>query len=1697
MLKRYIWLILFIPLQVTAQDIDHPASSLARMQEAFQVEASKPDYRKMISLMDSMMTMETAIDRKARPRLISTYAGYASLFGRSLEGQVVHHLYMHTRFPESRDTYGTILPVASQDLSTAAAAPYQAFFLDQAIVYPCKDLYELALFVLGDYDALIRLLEGGRGNLPHNLIAARYLRIMSLSLRPEETMASLDSLILQFPKTEPIPFAYLEKVRLLTEMQQYSEALELGRQTIRQFPKSPARQSLLEHVDFLTEPSLVIRMKKQVYPHAPMQVMITRRNVSRYRLEIREEKGKRIPAVRRSGLNEPVYEAVTDTLTLLQAPPAGSYRIRVKKGRTASETAFYSGTVASMFRSFRNTGYVYAADLNTGEPFTKAEVRFVKDARPSFSIDMDGFTPVDVRTGESFRLSPPAPLRAVPDTFAVPLTVHPWDFSYGYPSDKSTSAAIFTDRKLYRMQDTLFFKGIVTRYSNRRCEPETGKRYTVVLRNNASYRDTLYTVEVVTNQYGSFSGYIPPGIVRLNGEHSLTMPGASALIRVEEYTRPSFSIDLLPVKQAYAYGDTIIQDGVVGNYAGFPLDGVAVICRVYRQPMFRPLYRDPHLYPAAGEPCSTDTLLTGSDGWFRAAIPAGKNDEDNPRGEWLQVHFSATDPSGETWQQQTFLPVSNHRYTVHTRLGSAGTEARDRILVKEKGPFLALEVKNSTGHDQEVSGTYTLSRNRVIQYSGTFTGKETSLPSWSAMESGQWELSLDLAGAPPHKETFWLVSMQDTVSPADTAAFFCPLDTTDPSFLLGTVDRQLFALAEWYVADSLLKKYHIVLQPGMRTFSFGEAVHESYPLELRLIAIRDGIFHEFRHRWEEPPGLEPAIQFVSLRKVAGPYSRETFGLKLPAMEKAEVLVSIFNKSTDRFQPNSFSYQPARAPYVSIPYIRHHFMQATTGYAGGTKGPVMYRATSPYMVQGNNKAAGEEMAQARTDDSHENAMAEALSPAQQEETPVVRSDFEETLAFLPHLVPDSTGYVPVAFRTNGLLSTFRILVLAHTSDGKSIPADEILTVRKEVMALPYFPTYVRSGDSISLTWRVVNLTPDTLQGKAYLKAGDKDKACQPATLLPSARLLFRQDFQAPRVRTLHVPLLTLTAGFESPSLSDAETHTIPVLSMMEQVTRAQTKTLQGNGVVTLLKKDKSSEANLEVTTPLSSALQALPVLCEPESNNLTSWVAAFYANNTGARILERFPHILDTLRAHPSGQAAVFEKSNRTGALLLEETPWSGYPGQEAERMQRLLRLADPAYVRSFNARALEHFRALQRQDGGFSWFPGMESSYLLTLHFLEKIGDMIEKEVVAYDDEPLYSIVRKALRYTDSLFINNTDKEVIRNLGTDVNLYFFVRSAFRQKFPLGPDIIRIAARLARNPLQSWKGASVMEKAYLAVTLERWGETKALESLLASLREFAVCDSQMGCHFPNAVPYEGPMSSQMKAHALLLRIFNTDPILREGITRWILDRKENNIWTSRAGTTDVIHALLYYGGSVSSSPARYEILQRGTTYTVRSRTDALLYVSLYEHTTEDFSAAAPYSSGLEINRTWHRAADNAPVGEGDTLRPGERILARYHLNNDKDRSFVHLKASRASCLMPESETSGYQGNISCSWFREVKEASTQYFFQNLPAGTHVIEEGFYVTREGVFNQGSIRVQSLYAPQYGGFSPGGKLFVKEKR
>jgi len=1686
-MKKYAGLLLMIllPLAAGGQDADHPATALVRMKEVFNQSARIPDYPRMLSLMDSMMLMETAIDRTARPRIFQTYKDYAPLFDNTAEGRVVHYLFLYTRFPEKRAEYGVLLPVKPSKISGSPAYPYQSLFLTDSLVYPCKGLYELALFVMEDYPTLIPLLEQGQGNVPYNLIAAKYKQLLAYPVSTEMKKAGLDSLIEQYPRTEPISYAYLEKVRWLTEDQQYQKALELSREAYRKFPKSQVRESFSDLTDFLTQPALDLQIKKQLYPGSKAELIITRRNIKRYKLKILDEQGKRKLGKTVRYPDFPVYRALTDTVHIT-VPPEGSYTINIKKGKTTTEASFYSGKVAALFRALNDTGYVYATDLQSGKPLNNVEVRFVNDIREPFPLEPDGFTALNVRAGESFRLSVPSENTAVPDTFSVPITVRPWDFQFGNGEKEMTSAALFTDRKLYKNTDTLFFKGIVTRYKEGKCQPATGEKYTVVLRNNLNYRDTLDTVHVQTNDFGSFSGLFPPGTTRMNGSHSITFPGASAHIQIEEYTRPSFTLALSSVRQAYAFNDTIVQQGVVFNYAGFPLANATVHCRVFFRSPFRPFYGRSTTSLNQERLIYADTLKTNEEGEFRFAFPALRPPGDTSLHGIFEMEITAIDLTGESQQKTALLQVSGFRYIIHTEFLQHKGNVMDHILIREKEPFLRITAKSNNGFDQDLPLTCHFLQQGDTVFTDTLLSGQMYRPPWDSMKSGQWEMAVGTDGAEPYHASFFLLSLKDTVSPADTAIFFCPLEGEPPVFLLGTVDKPLYVLAEWYTGGSLISKSHLVLPPGMRTFSFpGPAAEdtpaaEDYPAELRLVAVRDGQYYEFRHRWEKPAEKLLPLHFVSLRRKTEPYSPESFGILLPKKQKAEVLVSIFNISTDRLIQNQFDYRPAREPYIPVPAIRHHFTEISPA-----RGKTATLSGLHYAAE-RNAVAYDAMSQ-------EESVSETVSQAEATgyEIPV-RSDFEETLAFLPHLLPDSTGLVPVTFQTNGLLGTFRILTLAHTPDGYSSTAEDTLLVRKEVMALPSFPAYLRENDRIELTLPVINLTSSPLEGNAFLIIEETEQETRSARLMPSQRKLFSWDYTSPSITNDQIPLLEMISGFNSPGHSDAEQQILPVLPHKEQLTRARTKILTGNDIVTLVKENKNSRATLDVTTPFTAAVQAIPSLCEPSGNDLTAWVSAFYANNTGARLLQEFPEILPSLDKVPEGQASAFQKNARLTEILISQTPWADYPGREAERIRRLKRLADARYLQSFNERALEYFGSVQRQDGGFSWFPGMESSYSLTLHFLEITGNLREKGIITRKEERLQVLVEKAVHYADSLFAKRYRDDVAQEVTRDVLTYFYIRSAFPE-IQVGNDVQKVTASYAGLLKESWKGATVAEKVFLAVILERSDQKDVLAQVLSSLREFAVCDPDQGCYFPNAVPYDGLMHSEMKVHALLLRLFRNDPTIKNGLTRWLLDRKENQVWGSGPSTTDVIHTLLYYGNEETKEAPRYDTVVRGTTYTVRNRSRAQLYVTLYEQTLEDVSKALPFANGMEIRRTFHRLSDNSLITEKDTLKRGERIIARYAVTNDQARSFVHMNVSHAACLIPESEISGYRWNASGSWYREVKTGSTQYFFQTLSRGEHMIEERFYVTQTGVFQQGSIRIQSLFAPRYRGFSPGNILVV----
>ncbi|OFY69129.1 MAG: hypothetical protein A3G23_06165 [Bacteroidetes bacterium RIFCSPLOWO2_12_FULL_37_12] len=148
----------------------------------------------------------------------------------------------------------------------------------------------------------------------------------------------------------------------------------------------------------------------------------------------------------------------------------------------------------------------------------------------------------------------------------------------------------FTDRAIYRPGQTVYFKGL--RYE---CdEDENPVDVLAGLDVEVTFNDVndqeINTLNLKTNEYGSFSGSfrIPVGL--LNGEMTIEDDFSSIRIQVEDYKRPQFETEFLPVSNAYRLNDTVEISGKAITYSGAPLGGATVKYHVTRSGWF-PFWR--------------------------------------------------------------------------------------------------------------------------------------------------------------------------------------------------------------------------------------------------------------------------------------------------------------------------------------------------------------------------------------------------------------------------------------------------------------------------------------------------------------------------------------------------------------------------------------------------------------------------------------------------------------------------------------------------------------------------------------------------------------------------------------------------------------------------------------------------------------------------------------------------------------------------------------------------------------------------------------------------------------------------------------------------------------------------------------------------------------------------------------------------
>jgi len=225
--------------------------------------------------------------------------------------------------------------------------------------------------------------------------------------------------------------------------------------------------------------------------------------------------------------------------------------------------------------------------------------------------------------------------------------------TYHNEPGRTAASLLYTDRSVYRPRQTLHWK--VLPFSGggdeHRYETLPNTQMTITLED--ANGEEVASETVTTNAFGSASGSfeIPSG--RMLGEWSLeTSVGySSTSIRVEEYKRPTFTVEITDPTEALRLNRPATLSGSVTYYFGLPVAEGDISWKVTREPVYPMWWSWWRPWPIA----QTRIVASGegqieADGSFDVEFTPSADEREAERGVTYRFRLSvdATDPGGET-----------------------------------------------------------------------------------------------------------------------------------------------------------------------------------------------------------------------------------------------------------------------------------------------------------------------------------------------------------------------------------------------------------------------------------------------------------------------------------------------------------------------------------------------------------------------------------------------------------------------------------------------------------------------------------------------------------------------------------------------------------------------------------------------------------------------------------------------------------------------------------------------------------------------------------------------------------------------------------------------------------------------------------------------------------------------------------------
>lgn len=1318
---------------------------------------------------------------------------------------------------------------------------------------------------------------------------------------------------------------------------------------------------------------------------------------------------------------------------------------------------------------------------------------------------------------------------------------------YYEQKDDKIKHQLFTDRSIYRPGQTVHASAIsyIVKKGLDASVPGKSMELNFILRDANGKQ--VAEQKATTDEYGTASVDFELPKEGQTGLYFISVNGTvTKYVRVEEYKRPTFEITFPKVNEKYNWGDTVVVKATAKTYSGVPVQGAKVEYQVTRRNQLWWWGAGSAGQLVKTDSCVTREDGTFDVEIPLEASLSGKDEADMSEfmriARFFNFEVSAivTDISGESHEGVMSLPLGTKPTILTVNL--------PKRIETDSLKTVTFAYRNASGMPISSRLKYRIDKGEWKDAEANAPVSIKEYASSSASSSLVWKSGVHqleaICGQDTLQQKFTLFSMKDThpVEPTtewyyQTAKTF-PRDGKPVYIQVGSSENGAHIVYSIIAGNKLLEKGAWELGDSIVTLPFTYKEEYASGIVLNYSFVKQGKCYTRMMSIARPlPEKKLDIAWKTFRNRLTPGQKEEWTLKITTPDgkpaKAQLMSVLYDKSLDQIAPHSWKmslgfsqwlpscYWTSNLWYYTMDLLGvyptkyfdqkqldvdkfdgkffsyYAYMQAVElskleRSSGGTVESVRIQKDevvreeakgiwirSSKMTRVGAAAPSANKVFDVVEEMPQFAGGSGSDARQFLDKVQVRENMNETAFFYPALESDNNGNVAIRFTLPESVTTWKFMGLAHDKEMRNGLLVDEAVAQKTVMVQPNMPRFLREGDKSTIVVKLFNTSDKKVSGNTRMQILDPEtnkvvwQKTQNYSIDAEGSATISFDVQGLKEGVYINKVVAAGNGY-----SDGEQHYLPVLSNRELVVNTLPITLHQKGEQSFdlsklfLNKEgkqakgaEEAKVTIEYTNnPSWLMVKALPAISNPDEEDAISLMSAIYANT-----------ITNHVQKH----------------LSLENLT------QESIRLQN----------------QVEKLKKLQNPNGSFSWWKGMKGSRYMTTSVAEM---MVRLNAIAGVQKSTARMLTSAIDYLSWQTAQEVremkkqeEKKQKVNPSEQALHYLYILSMDGRK--MKQNLEQDKAYLLDKMSKMTGDFSIYGKACAAVVLARNSQQNAAYrekagEYLQSVNEYAVYREEMGRYYDTRKAlyswrnYKIP--TQVSVIEAMQMLKPNDKQTIEELQRWLLMSKRTQVWDTPVNTVDAVYAFMKGNESNWSRKTENAVLKldgkllpmpqdsttlgyvkterpgKASKLSIDKKSDYTSWGAVYAEFKQPISEIGSMESGIKVRRVIVPAESESK----GNAQVGEKVKVTLIITADRDYDFVQITDKRAACLEPVNQLSGYQWGIGC--YVSPRDHATNFYFDRLSKGKHIVEMEYYVDRKGDYQSGTCIAECTYSPEFGG-------------